>query len=59
MSYIRDLDYCMKNTIGLNHFSNEHMKINTDRIDDSDDFMMYIRLTESTEFAIGKKVDYA
>jgi hypothetical protein len=48
-----------ENTSGLIHFSNEHIKINTDRIDDGDDFMMYIRLAETTEFPIGKKVDYA
>jgi len=47
------------NTSGLIHFSNEHMKINTDRIDDGNDFMMYIRLAETTEFPISKKVDYA
>lgn len=48
-----------ENTSGLIHFSNEHMKINTDRIDDGDEFMMYIRLAETTEFPISKKVDYA
>ncbi|MGY0035861.1 hypothetical protein [Pedobacter sp. NJ-S-72] len=48
-----------ENTSGLIHFSNEHMKINTDRIDHGDEFMMYIRLAETTEFPIGKKVDYA
>ena len=48
-----------ENTSGLIHFSNEHMKINTDRIDDGDHFSMYIRLAETTEFPISKKVDYA
>lgn len=48
-----------ENTSGLIHFSNEHMKLNTDRIDDGNEFMMYIRLEETTEFPISKKVDYA
>lgn len=48
-----------ENTSGFIHFSNEHMKLNTDRIDDGNDFMMKIRLAETTEFSISKRVDYA
>lgn len=48
-----------ENTSGFIHFSNEHMKINTDRINDGNDFIMKIRLSETTEFSISKKVDYA
>lgn len=48
-----------ENTSGFIHFSNEHMKFNTDRIDEGNDFMMKIRLTEITEFSISKRVDYA
>lgn len=48
-----------ENTSGFIHFSNEHIKFNTDRIDDGNEFMMRIRLAETTEFSISKKVDYA
>ncbi len=48
-----------ENTSGFIHFSNEHIKFNTDRIDDGNEFMMCIRLSETTEFSISKKVDYA
>lgn len=48
-----------ENSSGFIHFSHEHMKINTDKIDDGDDFIMHIRLAETTEFSISKKVDYA
>lgn len=48
-----------ENTSGFVHFSNEHVKLNNDRIDDGNDFMMYIRIAETTEFSISKKVDYA
>lgn len=48
-----------ENTSGFIHFSNEHIKFNTDRIDDGNEFMMCIRLAETTEFSISKKVDYA
>lgn len=48
-----------ENTSGFIHFSNEHMKLNTDRIDNGNDFMMKIRLAETTEFSISKRVDYA
>ncbi|HLA54939.1 MAG TPA: hypothetical protein VK623_02470 [Flavobacterium sp.] len=48
-----------ENTSGFIHFSNEHIKLNNDRIDDGDNFMMYIRIAETTEFSISKKVDYA
>ena len=47
------------NTSGFIHFSKEHMNINNDRIDNGEDFTMYIRLAETTEFPIHKKVDYA
>ena len=47
------------NTSGFIHFSKEHMNINNDRIDNGEDFVMYIRLAETTEFPIHKKVDYA
>ncbi len=47
------------NTSGFIHFSKEHMDINNDRIDNGNDFVMYIRLAETTEFPIHKKVDYA
>ena len=47
------------NTSGFIHFSKEHMNINNDRIDNGDEFVMYIRLAEITEFPIHKKVDYA
>ena len=47
------------NTSGFIHFSNEHIKINNDKIEHEDDFVMYIRIKETTEFSIGKKVDYA
>jgi hypothetical protein len=48
-----------ENTSGFIHFSNEHIKINNDRIDEGEKFMMYIRIAETTEFSISKKVDYA
>jgi len=48
-----------ENTSGFIHFSNEHVKLNNDRIDNGNDFMMYIRIAETTEFSIIKKVDYA
>lgn len=48
-----------ENTSGLIHFSHEHLKMNTDRVDDGDEFLMCIRLAETTEFPISKKVDYA
>lgn len=48
-----------ENTSGFIHFSGEHIKLNTDRIDDGEEFMMYIRIAETTEFSISKKVDYA
>lgn len=48
-----------ENTSGFIHFSNKHMKLNTDRINDGNDFMIKIRLAETTEFSISKKVDYA
>lgn len=48
-----------ENTSGFIHFSNEHIKLNTDRIDDGDDFIMKIRLTEITKFSLNNKVDYA
>ena len=48
-----------ENTSGFIHFSNEHVKFNTDRLDDGDDFLIYIRISEITEFSIMKKVDYA
>lgn len=48
-----------ENTSGFIHFSNEHIKFNTDRIDDGNEFMLRIRLAETTEFSISKKVDYA
>lgn len=48
-----------ENTSGLIHFSNEHIKLNNDRIDNEDSFIMYIRLAETTDFSISKKVDYA
>lgn len=48
-----------ENSSGFVHFSSEHIKINTDRIDSGDKFMMYIRLGETTEISISKKVDYA
>ena len=48
-----------ENTSGFIHFSNEHLKINNDKIENDNDFMMYIRLAETTEFHISKKVDYA
>mgnify|MGYP003611945316 CR=1 FL=1 len=48
-----------ENTSGFIHFSNEHMKLNNDRIDDGNDFMMYIRIAEITQFPLSKKVDYA
>ena len=48
-----------ENTSGFIHFSSEHMKLNTDIIDDGNDFIMKIRLAEITEFSVSKKVDYA
>lgn len=48
-----------ENSSGFVHFSSEHIKLNTDRIDSGDKFMMYIRLGEMTEISISKKVDYA
>ena len=48
-----------ENTSGFIHFSKEHMNVNNDRIDNGEDFIMYIRLAETTEFPIHKKVDYA
>jgi len=48
-----------ENTSGLIHFSNEHVKINNDRIDNGNEFMLKIRIAETTEFPISKKVDYA
>ncbi len=48
-----------KNASGFIHFSNEHLKANNDIVDDGINFMMYIRLAETTEFSITKKVDYA
>lgn len=48
-----------ENTSGFIHFSSEHMKLNNDKIDNGNDFMMYMRLAEITEFSIIKKVDYA
>lgn len=47
------------NTSGFIHFSNEHMNLNTDRIETDDSFLMYVRLSEPTELPIDKKVDYA
>ncbi|MCB9227897.1 MAG: hypothetical protein H6578_12115 [Chitinophagales bacterium] len=48
-----------ENTSGFIHFSNEHLNINNDRIIDGNDFMMYIRIAETTEFSIAEKVDFA
>ncbi|WP_395047140.1 hypothetical protein [Flavobacterium sp.] len=48
-----------ENTSGFIHFSNEHMTANTDKFEDGNDFVMHIRLSETTEFSINKKVDYA
>ncbi|MFD2577102.1 hypothetical protein ACFSPU_12250 [Haoranjiania flava] len=48
-----------ENASGFIHFSNEHLNINNDRIEDGNDFMMYIRIAETTEFSIAKKVDFA
>lgn len=48
-----------ENISGLIHFSNEHIKLNNEKIDNGNDFMMYIRIAETTEFSISKKVDYA
>ncbi|WP_228237628.1 hypothetical protein [Allomuricauda sp. M10] len=48
-----------ENSSGLIHFSKEHIKINTDKIENNDDFIMRIRLAETSEFSIHKKVDYA
>lgn len=47
------------NSSGLIHFSKEHIDINNDKIESKEDFIMYIRLAETTEFSIHKKVDYA
>lgn len=44
---------------GLIHFSKEHIQINNDKIESNDNFIMYIRLAETSEFSIDKKVDYA
>ncbi len=48
-----------ENTSGFIHFSHEHMNINNDKITDGTDFMMYIRIAETSEFSIEKKVDFA
>lgn len=48
-----------ENTSGLIHFSNEHIKFNNDRVEEGNEFQMYIRLAETTEFSISSKVDYA
>jgi hypothetical protein len=48
-----------ENTSGFIHFSNEHVNINNDRIEDGENFKMYIRVAETTKFSIAKKVDYA
>lgn len=47
------------NTCGFIHFSNEHLNLNTDKIEDDDSFIMYIRLAETTELSLYKKIDYA
>jgi hypothetical protein len=44
-----------ENTNGIINFSNEHMKINTDKTDGFD-FMMYTKFTETTEFPVRKKL---
>lgn len=51
------------NTSGLIHFSEEHIKIGSDLYENKDnpdkDFLLYIRFSESREFPIYEKVDYA
>jgi hypothetical protein len=47
------------NTSGFIHFSKEHIKLNDDRVEIEDSFIMYIRLAETTELPIHEKVDYA
>ncbi|MET4083875.1 hypothetical protein ABIB40_003848 [Pedobacter sp. UYP30] len=48
-----------ENTSGFIHFSKEHIAINNDKVENNEDFIMYIRLAETTEFPVHKKVDYA
>lgn len=48
-----------ENTSGFIHFSKEHINFNNDKIETEDSFIMYIRLAETTEFPISKKVDFA
>ena len=48
-----------ENTSAFIHFSNEHINLNTDRIDTEEKFIMFIRLAETTELPIYMKVDFA
>jgi len=47
------------NTSGFIHFSKEHISLNNDRVEYQDNFIMYIRLSETTNFHIASKVDFA
>lgn len=48
-----------ENTSGFIHFSNEHMKFNNDYSENDNEFKMYIRLAETTDFHMTNKVDFA
>lgn len=48
-----------ENTSGFIHFSNEHMKFNNDYSENENEFQMYIRLAETTDFHLIRKVDFA
>ncbi len=44
---------------GFVHFSKEHIDFNNDKIETEDSFLMYVRLSETTDIPIHEKVDYA
>ncbi len=48
-----------ENISGFVHFSKEHIDFNNDKVEKDDSFLMYVRLSETTELPIHKKVDYA
>ena len=48
-----------ENTSGFIHFSSEHMRFNNDYSENENEFQMYIRLAETTDFHLISKVDFA
>lgn len=47
-----------ENTSGFIHFSNKHINFNNDIVKNENEFIMYVRLGETTEFQISEKVDF-